>query len=100
MGSGVIPRKENPARFHEMRIRRDSNQSTWVEIAMLAAVDAVAAVTVVTEAVEDMAGPHLVLCHVKHQKLGHARTLKVICSPSALATRAKTVICFAPPWKR
>jgi hypothetical protein len=59
-----VPQKENPVRFH----------STWVEIATLAAEDAVAAVTVVAEAVEDMARPHLVRCHVKHQKLGHART--------------------------
>ncbi len=74
MVSGVIPRKENPARFHKKRIRRDSNQSTWVEIAMLAAEDAEAAMTAVAEAVEDMAGPHPVQCHVSHQKLGHART--------------------------
>jgi hypothetical protein len=59
-----VPQKENPVRFH----------TTWVEIATLAAVDAVAVVTVVAEAVEDMARPHLVRCHVKHQKLGHART--------------------------
>ena len=48
--SGVIPRKENPERFHEKR--------TWVEIPMLAAVYTVEAVTIVAKAVEDMAGPH------------------------------------------
>ena len=47
---------------------------TWVEIAMPAAEDAVAAVTIVAEAVEDMVGPHPVRCHVRHQKLGHAST--------------------------
>ena len=67
---------------------------------MLATVDAVAAVTVVAGAVEDMAGQHPVQCHVRHHKLGCARILKVIFSPSALATRAKTVICYTPPWKR
>jgi hypothetical protein len=46
----VIPRKENLERF----------QSTWVEIATLAAEDAVAAMSAVAGAVEDMAGPHLV----------------------------------------
>ena len=60
----MIPRKENPVRFH----------STWLEIAMLAAEDAVAAMTAVAEAVEDMAGPHPVQYHVSHQKSGHART--------------------------
>jgi len=54
----VIPRKENLARFHKKRIRRYSNQSTWVEIAMLAAEDAEAAMTAVAEAVEDMEGRH------------------------------------------
>ncbi len=49
-------------------------QSTWLEIAMLAAEDAVAAMTAVVEAVEDMAGLHLVQYHVSHQKSGHART--------------------------
>ena len=48
--------------------------STWVEIAMLAAEDTVAAVTAIAEAVEDMAGPQPVRCHVMHQKLEHART--------------------------
>ena len=48
--------------------------STWVEIAKLAVEDAVAAVTAVAEAVEDMAGPQPVRCHVRHQKLEHART--------------------------
>ena len=33
---------------------------------MLDAVGAVAAVTVVAKAVEDMAGPHPVRCHVRH----------------------------------
>ena len=60
----TTPQKENLVRF----------QSTWVKIPTRAAVDAVAAVTVVAKAVEDMARPHLVRCHVKHQKLGHART--------------------------
>ena len=41
---------------------------------MLAVEDAVPAMTAVAEAVEDMAGPHLVRCHLRHQKLGHART--------------------------
>ena len=41
---------------------------------MLAAEDAVAAMTAVAEAVEDMAEPHPVQYHVSHQKLGHART--------------------------
>ena len=45
--SRVIPRKENPVRFH----------LTWVEIPMLTAVDSVAVVTVVAKAMEDMAGP-------------------------------------------
>jgi lauroyl/myristoyl acyltransferase len=80
----VIPRKENPERF----------QSTWVEIAMLAAEDAVAAMTGVAEAVEDMAGPHPVQYHLSHQKLGHAKTWKVTYSPSALVTRARTVTCY------
>jgi hypothetical protein len=35
---------------------------------MLAAVDVVAAVTIVAEAVKYMAGPHPVWCHVRHQK--------------------------------
>ena len=61
--------------------------STWVEIVMLAAVDAAAAVTVVAEAVEDMAEPHPVQCRIRHQKSGHGRNLKVIYSPSALVTR-------------
>ena len=61
---GEIPQKENPVRFH----------STWLKIAMLAAEDAVAEMTAVAEAVEDMAGPHLVQYHVSHQKLGHERT--------------------------
>jgi hypothetical protein len=56
--SRVIPRKENPVRFH----------STWLEIAMLAAEDAVAAMTAVAEAVEDTAGPHPVQYPVSHQK--------------------------------
>ncbi len=47
---------------------------TWVEIATLAAEDAVAAMTAVAGAVEDMAGPHLVQYHISHQKSGHART--------------------------
>ena len=48
---------------------------TWVEIAMLAAADAMAAVTIVAEAVEDMAGPHPVRCHVGIGSWGtHART--------------------------
>jgi hypothetical protein len=41
---------------------------------MLAVEDAVAAMTAVGEAVDDMAGPHLVQYHVSHQKLGHAKT--------------------------
>ena len=41
---------------------------------MLAAEDAVAAMTGVAEAVEDMAGPHPVQYHVSHQKSVHART--------------------------
>jgi hypothetical protein len=48
--SREVPQKENLVRF----------LSTWVEIPMLAAVEAVEAVTVVAKAVEDMAGPHLV----------------------------------------
>ncbi len=79
----MIPRKENRERF----------QSTGVEIAMLAAEDAVSAMTAVAGAVEDTARPHLVQYHVSHQKSGHAKTWKVIYSPSALVTRAKMVTC-------
>ncbi len=85
-----VPQKENPVRFH----------STWVEMAMLAAVDAAAAVTIAAEAAEDMAGPHLVQIHIRHQKLGRARNLKVIYSPSALVTRARTVTCYNHLWRK
>ena len=76
---------------------------TWVKIPMLAAVDVVdvvEAVTVVAKAVDDMAGPRPVRCQLRHQKLGHARTSNNTYSPSALATRARMVICSALPWKR
>ena len=77
--SREVPQKENPARF----------QLTWVEIPMLAAEDTVGTVTVVVKAVEDMARQHPVRCHVRHQKVGLARTSKDTYLPSALATRAR-----------
>ncbi len=43
----------------------------------------------VTAAVEDVEEFPPELCHARHQKLGPARTSKVISLPSALATRAR-----------
>ena len=43
---------------------------------MLATVDVVGTATVVAKAVEDMAGPHPVRCHVRHQKVGACKDLE------------------------
>jgi hypothetical protein len=65
-----------------------------------AALDAVEMVEEVTAAVEDAEGLPQELCHARHQKLGPARTSKVISLPLALATRAWMEICSALPWRR
>ncbi len=61
----------------------------------LAALDMVEMVDKVTAAMEDVEELPQELCHARQQKLGPARTSKVISLPSALATRARMEICSA-----
>ena len=56
------------------------------------ALDVVEMAEEVTAAMEDAEGLPQELWHARHQKLGPARTSKVISLPSALATRARMEI--------
>ena len=72
----------------------------WLEQVTPAALDMVEMADKVGKAVEDMVELPQELCRARHQKLGPARTSKVISLQSALATRARMEICSALPWRR
>jgi hypothetical protein len=91
----------------EKRIQRDLTKkeserfhSRWLKKVMPAALDAVEMADKVGKAVEDAVELPQELCLARHQKLGPARTLKVISLQSALSTRARMEMCYALPWRR
>jgi hypothetical protein len=49
-------------------------RAAWTKKKESGYAEATAAVSDAADAMEDMAGPHPVRCHVRYQKLGHART--------------------------
>ncbi len=91
----------------EKRIQRDPTKreskrfhSRWLKQVTPAALDMVETADEVGKAMEDAIELPQELCHARHQKLGPAKTSKVISLQSALATRERMEITYALPWRR
>ena len=95
--SGKTNRKESQERYQEKKSERF--HSRWLKQVTPAALDVVEMADEVTAAVEDVEELPQELCHARQQKLGPARTSKVISLPSALETMARMEICSALPWR-